>query len=323
MYFYCFCRGRQRGLCDHPYVPVEAMEKAVADHYASGLFLPQEFRDQVRDLVVEAVAENTGLSDDLRQRYQRRLVALDNKESYLLDLAAEEGWPKDILRDKITGIRLERKDIQASLDTAQKQLDTGRQVFEHALELLDDPKRLYQTADEATRTMLNKAFFTRLTIDGRKVFGHRLQEPFDVLEQAHRRQDDIRDAQTTQEQAAGRQRESLTYYRVTGGMITTEAGETGLAEGRTIATGAYPEGGAAAGQADTRQDPSLLTEAGVLENISLTGLLDLALTLRGQGSSKAVMVGRTRHHANQSILIVGNPFPICFSRSRGRTLGSA
>jgi hypothetical protein len=54
-YYYFFCRGRQDGLCDHPYVPVEIMEKAVVDHYGTALFLPREFRDEVRALVDEAV----------------------------------------------------------------------------------------------------------------------------------------------------------------------------------------------------------------------------------------------------------------------------
>src|SRR5262249_24368516 len=33
IYYYFFCRGRQDGICDHPYVPVEVMEKTVIQHY--------------------------------------------------------------------------------------------------------------------------------------------------------------------------------------------------------------------------------------------------------------------------------------------------
>ena len=59
----------------------------------------------------------------MRTQYTKRLDALDNKESYLLDLAAEEGWPKDKLRTKIDTIRRERKDIRATLDHAERRLD--------------------------------------------------------------------------------------------------------------------------------------------------------------------------------------------------------
>src|SRR6266851_1963514 len=34
-YLYLFCRGRQEGLCDQPYLNVHAVEQAVLDHYAS------------------------------------------------------------------------------------------------------------------------------------------------------------------------------------------------------------------------------------------------------------------------------------------------
>jgi hypothetical protein len=286
-YYYFFCRGRQDGLCDHPYVPVEVMEKAVADHYASALFLPQEFRDEVRTLVDEAVAENVTLSDELRQQYQRRLSTLDNKESYLLDLAAEEGWPKDKLREKIAAIRIERKDIQASLDSAEKQLETGRQVFERALELLADPRKLYLAAEETTRAVLNKAFFAKLMIDGRKVSGQELQEPFDVLDGAYK---------------SYQRRQSLTYYRTTRSSL--EAAEAGL------------EGGVAAEHGDTRQDPTLLTEGGVYADVSLTDLLNVALAWRGQGSSRAVMVGLTHQNAKPIIRVHGDPLPVGLARSR-------
>ena len=37
-YFYFFCRGRQEGLCDQPYLNVHAVEQAVLDHYATVSF---------------------------------------------------------------------------------------------------------------------------------------------------------------------------------------------------------------------------------------------------------------------------------------------
>jgi hypothetical protein len=97
-YFYMFCAGRQQGVCDHPYVPVEEMEKAVVEHYARESWLPADFREQVLAAVDEAVAEKVELGEDLRSQYDPRLDVLANKESYLLKLAAEEGWPKEKLR---------------------------------------------------------------------------------------------------------------------------------------------------------------------------------------------------------------------------------
>jgi hypothetical protein len=102
-----------------------------------------------------------------------------------VDLAAEEGWPKDKLRTKIDAIRRERKDIRTTLDQAETQMDNGRQVFRDALTLLEDPQAMYEHGNETVRSILNKAFFTKLYVDGRKVVNHQLNEPFDIISEAY------------------------------------------------------------------------------------------------------------------------------------------
>jgi hypothetical protein len=54
--------------------------------------------------------------------FASQLERLDRKEHYFLDLAAEEGWPKDKLREKITAIRAERTQIQRGIETTEHQL---------------------------------------------------------------------------------------------------------------------------------------------------------------------------------------------------------
>lgn len=108
------------------------------------------------------------------------------KEHYFLDLAAEEGWPKDKLREKIAAIRAERTQIQRSLETTEHQLDTGRHVFYQSLDLLDQPATIYRRGGEAVRAVLNRTFLTRLYVDARKVTEAQLREPFDALNEAYR-----------------------------------------------------------------------------------------------------------------------------------------
>ena len=192
IYYYFFCGGREDKTCDQPYIPVEIMEQAVEDHYGHAVKLPDEFRAQVREAVDAAVATNHNLTDEMRGQYTRRLDKLDAKESYLLDLASEEGWPKDKLREKVQAIRHERKQIRSELDQAEQRLDTGRAIFHRALELLEDPKAMYRRGNETVKTILNKAFFTKLYVDGRKVTEHELQEPFDLLSDAYRLYQDHR-----------------------------------------------------------------------------------------------------------------------------------
>jgi hypothetical protein len=45
---------------------------------------------------------------------------------------------------------------------------------------------MYQHSNERVRSILNKSFFTKLYVDGRKVTEHELQEPFDLLNEAYR-----------------------------------------------------------------------------------------------------------------------------------------
>lgn len=113
LYFYFFCRGRQQGMCNQPYVPVEVMEKAVEQHYGYAVRVSDQFLNDVKASVDEALKADFSLTAEMRDKYTRRLESLDRKEDYYLDLGAEEGWPKDKLRSKIAAIRDERQSIPA------------------------------------------------------------------------------------------------------------------------------------------------------------------------------------------------------------------
>jgi hypothetical protein len=181
LYYYFFCRGRQEGLCDLPLIPIEVLEEAVVRYYGDAVTLPPEWLAQVSAGLDAAVSGYHGLSDALRKQHVKRLDALDRKESYFLDLAAEQGWPKDKLRAKIDAIRSERTQIQDILADAEQRLDRGREVFRHALALLEAPQAAYEYGGEVVRSILNKAFFTRLYVDAGRVIDHELKEPFDIL----------------------------------------------------------------------------------------------------------------------------------------------
>ena len=185
VYFYFYCRGRQQGLCDLPSVPVEIMESAVAAYYGDAVNVPAEWIAEVRAEVDQAVDANHALSETLRAQHTKRLDELDRKEDYLLDLAADQGWPKDKLRAKIDAIRSTRTDIEDTLARSAQQLDRGRDVFHAALALLAEPQQAYERGNEAVRTILNQAFFTKLYIDAGKVIDHDAQEPFDALGESY------------------------------------------------------------------------------------------------------------------------------------------
>ncbi len=187
-YFYFFCRGRQEGLCDAPYVNVHAVEQAVIDHYAA-VTLSDEFKEAVRARLDGALAHDLGSTQAVRDRLEARLAALDTKEDNLLDLAADGELPKEKIREKLRTIRDERASIRRDIERLDAELETGRAVFGLALYLLDEPQELYRQAGPALRKAMNQAIFTRLKLDGRAVTADELAEPFDVIVPAGRAYD--------------------------------------------------------------------------------------------------------------------------------------
>jgi site-specific DNA recombinase len=184
-YFYFFCRGRQEGLCDTPYLNVHAVEQAVLDHYATVSFSAQ-FRAAVRARLDQALAEDLGSTQAVRERLGARLDALDTRESNLLDLAADAELPKEKIKEKLIAIRDERASIQRDVLRLDAELEVGRQVFRLALDLLDQPRELYRQAGPALRKTMNETIFTKLKLDGAAVTTDELAEPFDVIVPAGR-----------------------------------------------------------------------------------------------------------------------------------------
>jgi DNA invertase Pin-like site-specific DNA recombinase len=184
-YFYFFCRGRREGLCDQPYLNVHAVEQAVLDHYGTVSF-SKAFKAEVRARLDEALAHDLGSTQDVRERLQTRLAALDTREDNLLDLAADGDLPKDKIREKLIAIRDERAGIRRDIERLDAELETGRQVFGLALDLLDQPGELYRQAGSALRKTMNQTIFTKLKLDGAVVAADELAEPFDVIVPAGR-----------------------------------------------------------------------------------------------------------------------------------------
>jgi len=180
-YFYWLCRGRQDGICDLPYTPVEVVEEAVVRFYAQHLQLDPKWLEQVRAAVESAASADHGLPEEMRVQYLKRLETLDRKETYLLDLASEEDWPKEKLRERIQAIRQEATDIRRTIQAADERSDVGQRVLHSALALLERPSDLYANGSEQIRTALNRALLTKLYVDGGKVDDCELREPFDKL----------------------------------------------------------------------------------------------------------------------------------------------
>ena len=84
----------------------------------------------------------------------------------------------------------DRAKLQHQLDAMQGELETGRAILTSAMNLLDNPRTLYEEAKTPARRVLNKAIFTKLYIDdlgdGPTVTNDELSEPFATVVYARR-----------------------------------------------------------------------------------------------------------------------------------------
>jgi hypothetical protein len=144
-----------------------------------------------------------------------------------------------------------------------------------ALELLDDPHALYTSGNETVRSILNRALFTRLYVDGGRVTGQELHEPFDMLHEAYVI---YRERQADRRSRWGER--SRTYHRRGAGSALT---------GELTATTARQDEAAWRQLLHTASSADLLTETGATSQNNLTEAL--ALVLADVGSSTPVVVG--------------------------------
>ncbi|MGB8227764.1 MAG: zinc ribbon domain-containing protein, partial [Pseudonocardiaceae bacterium] len=190
LYFYYLCRGRQARLgCDLPYFSVAKVEKAVAAHYAT-VRLTRNFCERAIALMDDAVESKQITALQFTGSIEKELAELDIREDRYLDLYGEGELPKAKLNERLKTIHDDRAKLQRQLDALQGELETGRAILISAMDLLDDPRALYEEAKTPARKVLNKAIFTKLRIDdlgnGPTVTGDELKEPFATVIYARR-----------------------------------------------------------------------------------------------------------------------------------------
>jgi site-specific DNA recombinase len=178
IYSYYKCLGRQRRLCDLPYLPVEVVEDAVLDHYAY-VRMPENFIETMQADLRHCLEDEQATTREMHKNTTKQLALLGEQEERLLDLAVEGTLPQDKIKQRLAKLKQERVALQASLDGTSKYLGLGVSVLAAGLEMVRDPQELYRNATDAARAQLDRAFFKRLFLDERGTVTHSvLNEPF-------------------------------------------------------------------------------------------------------------------------------------------------
>ncbi|OBA44386.1 resolvase, partial [Nocardia sp. 852002-20019_SCH5090214] len=179
-YTYFFCRNRQDGTCDAPYINVALVEDAVEAHYATVRF-SAEFIAEVRAHVTTVINERDAAERLLHKQLTTELQALDTREDNLIELAADATAPQLKIKTKLQEIARDRQRLTQRLTTTTENLSDSAKLIDIALELLENPQQLYRRCNDHQRRMLNQTIFRALYIEDEQIADHRLHEPFNRL----------------------------------------------------------------------------------------------------------------------------------------------
>ncbi|PRY40525.1 recombinase family protein [Umezawaea tangerina] len=196
VYFYFFCRGRQKHLCDLPYLGMADVEAAVDKHLGT-VRLRDDFQAAVRRQLDEAVLIEQGAISGLKKRLGARLDELDTKEDNLLELLGDPDWPRAKIKSKLAGIERERAEIQAQIADTTSKLEAGRQFFGAALDLLADPQGFYRRGSDTVKRAITKVMFHKLHLDAEQIMGHDLTDGLAGLVEAGGAGGQLRNSKST------------------------------------------------------------------------------------------------------------------------------
>jgi site-specific DNA recombinase len=236
-YFYYICRGVQEADCDLPALPLHKVEHAVTQHY-SHISISERHRKILESLATSAADDSKETTAKLRASLRAQLTELDRKEDRFLDLIGDPEWPQDKIKARLQKVKESKQRITHQLETTTDDLEPGRAVLLTALELLDRPRDLYNTATDDARKMLNKAIFTRLYLNSTDrqptTTTATLSEPFASLIHATRTTNGTKTAQTL----TGT--EEVPTNRLSGLLTTALAGQSASKAAMVELTGLEP-----------------------------------------------------------------------------------
>jgi site-specific DNA recombinase len=201
-YEYFVCPRNQRGECPQGYQPVDLVETAIEQHYAT-VGLSDTEREQVRRAIAEDLGERMTTARQEVERCQGVLDEVKEQERKLLHMHYEDRITDALFDEEQKRIRRERR----AAETLIERLNLGYQDIETTLDLAleiigEDLHTLYQGADDTIRRLLNQAIFKALYVSDEEITRTELAEPFAQLHVLH----GVVDGATVKKPSAGDKR---------------------------------------------------------------------------------------------------------------------
>jgi site-specific DNA recombinase len=177
-YEYFVCPKNQHGECSQGYQPVDLVEAAVEQHYATvGLSEPE--RERVRRAIAEDLGERVSTVRQEVDRCEGILDQVKEQERKLLHMHYEGRITDELFDDEQTRLRAQRQDAETLIERLNIGYQDVAETLDLALEIIgEDVHDLYLRANDTIRRLLNQAIFKALCVSDEEVVGAELTEPF-------------------------------------------------------------------------------------------------------------------------------------------------
>ena len=164
IYEYYFCARRKSGECDLPYVNLSEVEAVVEDQFSSTRLSPETVSELRRDIQV-VLSDHQAADKDLKRSLQLQLKQLEGKEDRLIALVEDGDLPVGKLKARLQAVTLQREHLRERLHHVDLELGHALETIEVYLDLLSQPGRLYERAEDLVRRQLLEAFYPPLHVD--------------------------------------------------------------------------------------------------------------------------------------------------------------
>lgn len=159
-YFTCSGRRRKTTNCTRSAILAERAEAEIERTYQRNSLSPTQ-AEHVRKVLNDVFDQLEGSSDDERKLLTAQRDKLEAERHKLVQAHYADAIPLDLLKSEQDRIRANLDQITTRLDN----LTDTRTGLDQLTELVVDLDDLYNKCDSAERRILNRALFTRITID--------------------------------------------------------------------------------------------------------------------------------------------------------------
>ena len=162
-YFSCLSHQARRPKCGAHHLPVDAVEKAIEEHYRSVELTAEEI-EEVRITVREQLDERLAVARKQSDHHSRKLRTLQDEQQKLVQLFYKGKVSEEVLEAEQKRIESERTQAHHWVTAASHEAEDVLEVLTDALTIIGRCHQTYLQASPMLRRLMNQALFHRILI---------------------------------------------------------------------------------------------------------------------------------------------------------------